>query len=172
MEEYLKQLRLVVAVNLYLPALVMALSLPDVCSALESRDGRTIGSAYKAWFDEYVAPRYVVSIQGDKEVRLSGHHAYSFRCALLHQGRTSHPKGYPRILFVEPPRASPVLHNNLINGALNIDVRIFCEDVCSGVELWLSRVRGTLHFEKNSQEMVKRYPQGLPPYIVGIPVVG
>src|SRR5699024_6261516 len=47
------------------------------------------------------------------------------------KGSTQHPRGrHSRIIFVEPGQSGIVLHNNIMNDALNIDVHIFCEDIC------------------------------------------
>jgi hypothetical protein len=37
---------------------------------------------------------------------------------------------------------------------------------------WLNRVAATPHFTQNYDRFVRRYPNGLAPYIVGIPVIG
>ena len=55
--------------------------------------------------------------------------------------------------------------------ALNIDVRIFVEELVLAVEKWLTTVETTLEYQKNIASGVKRYPNGLPPYIVGLPVI-
>lgn len=91
---------------------------------------------------------------------------------MLHQGRTSHPRGrYSRILFVELG-AGMVLHNNVLNDALNIDVQIFVNDILKVVEKWLPNAEGTPAYQRNYPLFVRRYPNGLAPYIVGVPVIG
>src|ERR1017187_5571386 len=51
MRDILAQTRAANAVGLYYVALFSAFALPDICAALESRDGETNGSLYRAWFD-------------------------------------------------------------------------------------------------------------------------
>lgn len=164
MQDLLAQIRTANSTGLYYVSLFSALALPDICAALESPDGLAKGPRYEAWFDRYLAPRY--------HGFLTGSDCYLFRCSLLHQGRTQHPKGtYSRILFVEPDGSGLVLHNNVLNDALNIDVRIFCEDLVTAVETWLPQARKLPYFAHNLSQFVRRYPNGLPPYIVGVPVV-
>ena len=92
---------------------------------------------------------------------------------MLHQGSTRHRNSpYTRIVFAEPGDSRLILHNNILNGALNIDVRIFCEDVCQAAELWWQGAATSPNVEKNLERFVTRYPHGLAPYIVGIPVIG
>lgn len=63
------------------------------------------------------------------------------------------------------------MHNNVMNDALNIDVARFCEDVISGCEDWLAFVASDPTVQKNMASSMQRYPQGLAPYIMGIPVI-
>ena len=64
-----------------------------------------------------------------------------------------------------------MFHNNVINDALNLDVRIFCHDVCDGAELWLASAEQTPEYQANYGRSMQRHADGLPPYIVGVPVI-
>lgn len=79
---------------------------------------------------------------------------------------------YSRILFIEPGTTTNVFHCNIMNDALNLDVGIFCTGMLNGAQSWLDSVRGTPRFSANYDKFVRRYPNGLSPYIVGIPVIG
>src|ERR1700693_5482967 len=114
MRDILAKTRAANTAGLYYVALFSALALPDICAALESPDGEAKGDRYIAWFDRHAASGF-----------LTGETAYYFRCAMLHQGKTGHPKGYSKIVFVEPGASGTVFHNNVMNDALNLDVRIF-----------------------------------------------
>ncbi|MDR5659020.1 hypothetical protein RH915_05920 [Serpentinicella sp. ANB-PHB4] len=102
--------------------------MPDICGALSSENGQASREKYKEWFNKYVGKKY-------KEV-LDGEDYYYFRCSLLHQGSSQHPKNiYERYIFTEPSETSGnILHCNVLNNALNIDVRIFYEDILNAVE--------------------------------------
>ena len=164
MQDLLSQIRIASDDRLYYVALFSALALPDICGALEALDGQATGPRYAAWFDKWIAPKYAGSF--------SGQDCYHFRCSLLHQGSTQHPKGaFSRILFVEPGSTSGVFHNNILNDALNIDVSIFCGDMIEGVKAWLPGARDLPHFAANENRFVTRYRHGLAPYIVGLPVI-
>jgi hypothetical protein len=155
--------------RLYYLALAGALVIPDICGALESADGSTNGAIYTAWFDTHVAPLHV---WGGRPPMLTGEDSYRFRCSFLHQGRTQHPKsGYSRIVFVEPGATTNVFHMNILNDALNIDVREFCLEMVGAARKWVASVAGTQPYESNLAAFVRRYPNGLAPYIVGAPVI-
>jgi hypothetical protein len=149
--------------NLYYLSLIAALSIPDMCAALSWPDGQTTGARYAEWFDQNVAPKY--------HGNLDGQTCYQFRCSLLHQGTTQHPMSkYSRIIFLEP--SNNVFHNNVINDALNIDVRLFCRDIIASASAWLTANEHTPNYGNNYPKFIQRHAGGLPPYIVGIPVIG
>ena len=165
MQNLLNQIQKGLEADLYYLSLFSALSMPDICGAIESQNGEASGKKYATWFDEYVAPKYGGFLSGDD--------CYEFRCSLLHQGSSQHSKSnYSRVLFVEPSATTNVFHNNIMNDALNIDVRIFCQDIVEGANKWLQKVENTELYKKNYDKFMRRYPNGLEPYIVGVPVIG
>lgn len=164
MRDYLTQIKKGLDKNLYFLSLFSALAIPDLCGAMGSGSGETNAKKYKAWFDKYVALKY--------SGFLSGNDCYFFRCSLLHQGSSQHPNSsYKRVLFIEPSATTNIFHNNIMNDALNIDVKIFCNDIISGAEKWLKENENTGLYKKNYHKFMRRYPSGLPPYIVGVPVI-
>ena len=90
--------------RLYYLALFASLALPDICGAINSEDGKANKWKYVKWYDQYVARTCPF---------LTGEDCYRFRCSLLHQGSTQHPKSsYARIVFVEPSATASVFHCN------------------------------------------------------------
>jgi hypothetical protein len=169
MRDLLSQIQLAINGHAYYLALYASLTVPDICGAMESENGHATKHKYIAWFDRDVAPKYFACGQAT----LTGEACYFYRCALLHQGRAQHPNlGFSRILFVEPGVSTNVFHNNVLNDALNIDVSIFCSDILQGAEHWLHIAEITENYKKNFHLFMQRYPNGLPPYIVGVPVIG
>lgn len=163
MEDFLQQIEKALSYNLYYIALQSTLTLPDICGALQSTDGTATKAKYVDWYNTYFL----------KKTFLSADDCYYFRCSNIHQGKTVHKNStYSRILFVEPSeKNSIVLNNNIINGALNIDVNIFCTDMIASVRNWLTLVKNDETFQENYSSFIKRYPNGLPPYIVGVPII-
>lgn len=79
--------------------------------------------------------------------------------------------GYSRVLFVEPSATTNVFHNNILNDALNIDIRLFVRDLIAGVLEWLQHAEGSANYQRNYALFMQRYPNGLAPHIVGVPVI-
>jgi hypothetical protein len=168
MRDLLQQVEHAAAANLYYVALLTGLSLPDICGAMESNDGEANRQKYIAWFDRWVAPKYLV--RGAPS--LTGEACWYYRCSTLHQGRAAHPKlGYSRVLFVEPGATTNVFHNNILNDALNIDLRLFVRDLVAAGLRWLQQAEGSANYQRNYPLFMQRYPNGLAPYIVGVPVI-
>ena len=95
MEDLIRQIRAASAASLYYLALSAALAITDICSALETENGKATPARYKAWFDRHGAPKC--------NAVLDGNTCYLFRCSMLHQDTTQEPvTQYLRVLFVEP----------------------------------------------------------------------
>lgn len=164
MRDFLDQIRQALAMNLYYVALIASLTVPDICGAIGSANGKATKSKYIDWFDRYVASKYVGTLTGED--------CYYYRCSALHQGSSQHPHStYSRIIFVEPSATTNIFHCNILNDALNIDVRIFCNDIVSGAMDWLKQYETTKRYERNYSKFMRRYPSGLSPYIVGVPII-
>lgn len=149
--------------KLYYLALVLTLSLPDVCAALASDDGQTSGLKYKAWCDAWFLPAYP---------QITSLDLYSMRCGVVHQGRLGHPKmQYARVLFTLPNTSNNVFHQNIINDALNLDAVIFCRDMAGAVARWYTAKQHDPNVMANLPRLVQFHEQGLAPYMVGMPLI-
>lgn len=164
MEDFLNQIENALEYNLYYIALQSTLTLPDICSSLISATPtkRKVRQEYVDWYTNHFKDN----------LYLSAEDCYYFRCANVHQAKTIHANSnYSRILFIEPQTAPITIHNCIINDVLCIDVNKFCKGMISSVRSWINSVKGTEPFETNYKSFIKRYPNGLPPYVVGIPII-
>jgi hypothetical protein len=139
--------------------------LPDICGAIESKDGAATARRYKHWFDRNIAPRYAVGTH----LIMTGEDCWAFRCRLLHQGRAQRLGRYSRVLFVEIPGF--FMHRCAADDILYLDLAAFCEDMIAGAETWLGQVEGTYDYESNAKHFMTRYPNGYPPHVVGGAVI-
>lgn len=150
--------------ELFYVALWTCLTLPSVCGALEAKDGKDNRDRYRAWFDKWV--------QG---AGIDGETCYRFRCSALHQA-SAEPYDCPPIAFRVPTAAGGAIHGILFatkTGQLYmIDLRLFCQAVIAGVQHWLEECGRSKTVRRNYQQFAAIHPMGIPPYIVGVPVVG
>jgi hypothetical protein len=126
-------------------SLALALALPDICGFLEAPDVKS-QPRYVAWCNRFLEPGYTheVGANHEKHTFLYGEDCYALRCAFLHEGdddvtRQKARKALDSFLFVEPP-ATGRIHCNQSNGKLQLQVDIFCRDVCDGVDQWTEDV--------------------------------
>lgn len=166
MEELINQIRLALRNRLYLVALQSLLTLPDICSALSSKDGFSDKHRYIEWYDNNIK----------ENQNLSGRDCYYFRCGMLHQGRAEHEQiDFKRIIFLEP-NSDFKLSGNTFNSngekALNIDLELFCNEILNSVLNWWNLSKDNNLVMNNYEKMIKCYSNGIPPFIVGISVIG
>ncbi len=182
------QLEQSLASRQYFLSLFTALTLPDIAAALDAPDGLATSQRYISWYDKWVRPQFAETIlttlplspeqreyvkSGLQESPLDGDACYRFRCSLLHQGTTQHPKSsFSRIIFVEPHATRTIVHNCVMDDALCIDLQVFCREVIAGVRAWLNHAENSEPFKTNYERFVRRYPDGLKPYIEGVPIIG
>lgn len=167
MNELISQVRRALDSELYYLALYVTLTLPDTLRALQSENGYATSDKYEEWFDEYVAPKY--TMRGDNI--LDGEMCYNLRCSILHQGKIdTGTEDYVRVIFAEP-EGGVIAHNNILNGALQIGIEEFCRDVLEGAEEWMDKYGDDEQVQSNYEEFMSRHPDGLSPYIKGMPVI-
>ena len=99
-----------------------------------------------SWCLGYLTPRYTHAIGAlrHNHIFLSGEDCYALRCAFLHEGaddvaRQRARKALDSFLFIEPPLSGSI-HCNQSNAKLQLQVDIFCEDLCVGVDSWARHV--------------------------------
>lgn len=150
--------------GLYYPALMMALVFPDICASLSAENGRTSGSKYRAWLVEHAA-------QPKDEAAL----LYGFRCSMLHQGSAFPDRGDFPLAFIEPTPGASQLHNlSTVVGDSRIgwlSVPLFVEEIATAVENWVHSYESSETVMRNMERFVRRRPEGLPPHVVGAPVI-
>ena len=149
--------------GLYYLAIMSSLALPDICAALESPDGETRGSRYKQWCEQWFVRLYP---------RLTSDDLYYMRCGLVHQGRSGHPKSqYSRVIFTIPIASGNYFHNNVANDALNLDAPTFCRDMIGATTRWYIAKQADPNVVANLPRLMRLHPNGLAPYMVGMPVI-
>lgn len=164
MEFILKEIEKALDCGLYYLALQATLVLPDICGALGSSNGKSDNEKYKNWYNHNVKDMRTNS--------MSAEDCYYFRCSCVHQARTQHHKStYSRIMFIVPNSVFTLCGYTIINDALHININTFCRDMVAAVRTWESALKDTPNFTRNYQKLIKLYPDGILPYISGIPVI-
>ena len=141
-------------------ALATALTLPDVCGWIANP---SLGSKarYIEWFDRYVGPEYVRETGPfrEKTVFLTGSDCYALRCAFLHEGREDISEQrakelLERFQFIAVPPNIQV-HRNLSGKSLQLQVDLFCNDICAAAGVFLSESSGDSGVQQRLQGMLR-----------------
>lgn len=100
MIEKINSIRKAIECECYLPALALALTLPDICGQIEypnlvnKKGNRIVGEQYIAWFDEWVSHYYADSMGRTSDCQqvnnsyFTGKMCYDLRCSFLHSGNS------------------------------------------------------------------------------------
>jgi hypothetical protein len=111
----------------------------------------------------------------------------------LHQGHFRHPKAkYDRIIFTLP-NSSFVAHDVIVTIApdvkigglprgeitgrdktgqiLYLDVAKFCRQIIEAAKLWATAKKDDANVQLNMENLVRSRPEGLPPFITGVPLI-
>ena len=162
-ESLLQEIEKAIKAELYYLALLLTLTLPDICTALEQPNGRTDGKRlYKKWYKANVH---------DLIGGLSPDEAYELRCTVVHQssGMASPARSYSRVIFT---MKTPLrVDSCVLNDALTFDVEAFCNRWIGAVRTWIEKSAADKNVSANLPNLLQVRPNGLAPYIVGMPII-
>lgn len=168
-------MRAALAANLSYAAVSIALSLPDICSALETEFGHSrfgkIERRYKAWCQQYLEPKFG-SLNADD--------CWTLRGGIVHNAMLSkHPKNKRGRLLLMPPNAQQlIIHETVVQNCgdppqsgLQIYVPHFCEMMMEAAAEWYEATADNPVVQENLPDLVRYRPEGMAPFTVGLPVI-
>lgn len=139
-------------------ALAIALTLPDICSTVESpnKKGRNV---YIDWLKNNSQIIKTTQIEELSDV-------YALRCAFLHNGTAeitgqNAKKIIDSYIFTYDDQPGWKVNNNSFSGEkkiLQINVSSFVECICQAADNWLNDNKTNEHVEKNSGEILSIIP--------------
>jgi hypothetical protein len=165
LEAVLSEIDRAIRAELYYLAVAMTLTLPDICAALENEKAFSGKNEYKQWYLDNLAHKFPYMSDSD---------CYSLRCGVVHKGNLGlKTKGssFTRVIFTIPHARRSRWHNCVADDALQFDAVLFCHDFMSGVRDWYSKACDDPTVQSNLPNLLQFRPQGLPPYMVGMPVI-
>ena len=153
----------------------LALSLPDICSALENEAGQgrfgDVGKRYKLWCKTYAEQKFrSVKAEDLWCLRGSVHHN-----AML----SEHPSNVRGRLLLMPGNTQQAVPNELVvekcgtppQDGLQISIPYFCDRMIDAAADWWGKKRDDPTVVKNLPNLVQYRPNGLAPFMVGMPVL-
>lgn len=154
MKRFLHSVDIALKAHDWYGALSTALTLPDICGRIEAPDQGS-KPRYIDWFNRYLLQRYTAQIgpQRTTHVFLHGEDCYALRCSYLHEGGGSivdqrARKALNSFHFITPPPNNNLVHMNQSGNVLQLQVDIFCREMCAAVEKWIDDiVKGNAQLE-------------------------
>jgi hypothetical protein len=154
--------------RLYYPALLAALTLPEICAALSLDKSVFIKQKHYADFvDKYTTP---------KELGLDGVDCYRLRGGVVHRASMAgHPDfGPTHVIFTIPETGLPIHALFLEHGektAAVFDLVTFCVAMVSAARRWYEDHKDDPKVAENMKNLIRFCPRGLHPFLVGAPIV-
>lgn len=115
--------------------------MPDICANIVNPD---ISSKvrYINWYNRYMKEKYTSYIGPDKKehIFLCAEDCYALRCSFLHEGGDNIEEQRAREVLnsfhFTIPQNGIILHNNQSGQVLQLQIDIFCTDICESVRSW------------------------------------
>lgn len=154
--------------RLYYPAILIALTIPEICSALALAKNVFVKSKhYVAFVDAYTSP---------SELGCDGAICYRLRGGVVHRANLTghHEIGYSHILFTVPETGAVMHAFSMKSGrktAMVFDVIMFCVAMDRAARKWFHDNKTNPLVAENLPLLIRFCPEGLHPFFVGSPLV-
>jgi hypothetical protein len=154
-------------------ALMIALTVPDICANLELPPAATNErqqARYKRWFNANLATRIT---------RITADDCWSLRCGVVHESVFGNKdQKFDRVFFTLGPgevsssgaamistETGEVSHSE--GRVVGLSLPKFLNDICAAVAEWSESKREDLNVQRNLLDLVRPYPKGVPGRIPG-----
>lgn len=66
-------------------------------------------------------------------------------------------KGGENFLFITPPPNKNVVHGNSIDGMLQLQIDVFCNDICEALDMWVKEIEKDEEIQTRINELINIY---------------
>ena len=161
MRRFINSIQIALRAKDWYGALSTALILPDICGRIEAPQ-LCSKDRYVDWYNRYMLKRYTTTLGPDRKphVFLCADDCYALRCSYIHEGGQDIEEHHARkalasFHFTTPPAKGMIVHMNQKNDILQLQVDIFCIDICSAVEEWFCDVvEGNPELENRIESLI------------------
>jgi hypothetical protein len=166
----LNDIELAIQAKLYYPAVLIALTVPDICSALALPNSVFVKEKhYVAFVDKYTTP---------PALGLDGQSCYRLRGGVVHRANMAgHGKfGATHVIFTLPGslasiHALSIIHRESGKIAAMFDLADFCGEMIAAAKRWFEEYQDNPTVKENMRNLIRYCPDGLFPFVGGVPVV-
>jgi hypothetical protein len=168
LEQIMMDIKRSLAAHLYYPALLIALTIPDICMSLMYDVRKSVKENHYAWFvDKYTT---------ESALGVSGSACYRTRCGIVHRANvTGNSKSQWTGVIFTIPESRAMMHafsiQNQAGRAAMLDLVTFCDEIIVAARRWHRDNMTNPQVASNMDLLITFRPNGLPPFLGGIPVV-
>jgi hypothetical protein len=148
MQVFTTELQNALSGKAYYAAILLALTLPDVCSALESPNGASTPAGYKTWYEKWLQSQCPT---------MSADDIYFLRCSVAHQAAFNHPAMKVRKVYFTLPTGL-IYDQNEDEHGLQLDLIAFCRRMAEAVDRWYAEKGNSPGVQANIKRMFKFLP--------------
>jgi len=157
--------------RLYYPALLVALTVPEICCALALDKSEFVKEKhYVTFVDKYGAQR---------EIGCDGLTCYRLRGGVVHRANMAgHPKfDATHVVFTIPESGASIHALSIVvemqnKKAAMFDLVQFCQGMVNAAHRWYENHKDNPKVQSNMSSLIRYCPEGLKPFVGGTPVVG
>ena len=153
LENYIYAVRKALEEKNWYAALFISLSLPDICGSIQYPNKRS-GERYREWFEKYLANTY--------KSKFTSSECWLLRCSCFHQGRDDNERTTNDGIVFLAPKEGAYFHLHRIRlqkewtrESIVLQVDVFCEHLCQGVETWLKETKGIDDINKKLKMLLR-----------------
>lgn len=166
----LNDIDLAIKAKLYYPALLAALTVPDICSALALPNSAFVKEKhYVAFVDKYTT---------EPALGLEGQSCYRLRGGVVHRANMAgHDKfGATNVVFTLPNTFASIHALSIVDQATGkkaamFDLAQFCGEMIAAAKRWYAEHHDNPTVKENMENLIRYCPEGLAPFLGGVPVV-
>jgi hypothetical protein len=153
MRDLLNEMKLALKFKAYYPALITAVTIPDICAFLHTGAKSRNKARYIKWFNDYASKRFKGLVDGTI--------AYDLRNSVLHEGslEAESGKSFDHFLVVLDNKGLSINQWGVKKGGneyLAIELNIFCDHIHKSVIEWLNKLEKTKMYQKNYKLFFKK----------------
>jgi hypothetical protein len=168
LESMLQDMHAALAANLYRPALLVALTLPDICVGLTMDEFEPVKKFhYVDFIDRH-------SVRSD--LGFSGSECYELRCGMLHSGNAAwHKRLREMYIIFSTSRCDSAVHGEKLSlqgkKADVFNISKFCGAIEAATWNWFAEHKEHPRVVARARYLLKWRPDGLSPFLPGAPVL-
>lgn len=144
-------------------AIVISLTMPDICGRIAYPTMKPGRQRYETWFDDYLSGYNQPVISGNRVAFMTASDCYALRCSILHIGTADVTEQNARDTLNKFYFSTTGSHGIRIDDKLVLNVTRFCEEVAQATEKWSKDIEGNASAQEAIQELLTIHSQPFHP---------